>query len=222
MPPASFIASVAGVWSAGPKQYSFLIPSTVKPGDSMLIVSLHQTSLTVPTGWSLVVNDTSADFAIVIMRREVTESEGAAVVVTYGGPSGSNYPAVLLVYRGLNGAQLAPIASSFANVVGSVTFPCPSRTLTTYSDLFLGICQATIAGRTFTPPAGATERFDTDVEVFDLFPEAVGATGSKDATASAASQGTALSLIFAAGPVQIAPSIVPDVPGAIGLVTVGV
>lgn len=238
MPPAAFIAAVAATFPvSGTTGISVLVPSTTKPGDTLLVVVPGTSSAagdvdvaSLPAGWSVIGRFVSAGNKIVnVARRIATDAEPPSHLIPTVAAA-NNVGGVLLVYRGLD-AGAALVAGGIADVTASTNFGCPSLALTSYSDLYLGIAFVSSASVAVTAPAGTTERFDaaeappgfTDqLEVFELLQEATGATGTKTATTAAAQTGLAAALLLAAVPPRLAPSITPDVPGAIGLVTVGV
>jgi hypothetical protein len=118
-------------------------------------------------------------------------------------------------------------------VNASTAFACPSLTLTTYSDLYLGIAWVNGATVAVTAPASTTKRLDAaqsetpigasgELAIFELLAEAVGSTGTQTAHTVAPRIGIAAAVALKALPPLLAPAITPDIPGAIGFVTVGV
>lgn len=233
MPPIGFIAGAAATAAGG--AFTFAVPSSASPGDVLIaIVATTDTS----TALSL----TTSDFDVLahleknppatgrgqvwILRHVVIDGDVAQLVAT---PSiaPTNGAAAILLFRGIDpGAEL--VAGDTSNVVGSKNFVCPSEVLASYSDAYLGIAFAE-AAVAITPPAGAAELADVagvfgacELEVFMVLPEAVGVCGTKTATTGANQSGIAAAALVAAQPVLVAPSITPDIPGAIGFVTVGV
>jgi len=236
MPPAGFIAAAGATLSidgAGATRLTALVPSTVQPGDSLLFVIAANDLTTgdvapsaLPGGWSTLERLATATRVANVLRRVATDTEPASHTIATVGTTGAGIPVggVLLVYRGLD-TGAAQVGGAIVDVTASTAFPCPSLTLAAYSDLYLGIAMNTTVA-TYVPPAGATERFEAgtsvELEVFELLREATGATGTQTATASAAVSGLAAAIALRALPPLPAPAITPDVPGAIGFVTVGV
>jgi hypothetical protein len=228
--PAAFIAAAAATYAAGPKTFTFLTPSSVKERDSMLAFvatdSAASTIASLPAGWELLATYTLAARRLFVLRRFAAEEEPASHVFTMS--SAVDQGALLLVYRGLD-LNAALIEGSATQIATSTNFVCPSRTLVAYSDLYLGIVFVSSSNVAVTHPAGTTERIDagdagiaTEMEAFELLPEVTGATGTKAATTGANQSGLAASVLFATLPPQPAPSITPDIPGAIGFTNVGV
>ena len=241
MPPATFVGASAVVASRG-ATITLSTPSNVQPRDTLLCFvwsgETNDSTLTttvLPNGWSLLstqLNLSGFRNAAWLLRREVTDAEPATHTfneISTGG--GFPLVAVIVTYRGLNNSAPLVGADGVSNVAAAPTtqFVCPSQTLTTYSDLYLGFATDHSAG-TSTVPAAATERVDarasTDglphLVAFDLLAESTGATGTQIATLSTSNFGAAVSYALATLPVLPAPAITPDVPGAIGFVTVGV
>lgn len=241
MPPATFIAAAAAPTfgtnpNTGNTMITCLTPSATKTGDTLLFVVPAIASGTgavdvgqLPAGWSVIGSFISAGARIVtVLRRVATDAEPPSHAITVSGVTAAG--GALLVYRGLD-AGAALIAGAIADVSVSTNFPCPTQTLTTYSDLYLGIVFVQSASVVVTQPGGTTERFDaaeaptgapSEVEVFELLKEATGATGTQTATTAATQSGLAASVLLKTLPALPAAVIVPDIPGAIGLVTVGV
>ena len=161
-----------------------------------------------------------------VLRHECTDEEPASYLLEGLEAGGLNSRGAVLAYRGL--AEVAAVDTDIAQIAASVNFACPAVTLATYSDLFVGVGFAAGTQPTFTPPAGAIERFDSSafpnvaLSVFDRRPEAAGALGVQTAIASLASSGFAASLVLAADPVRGVDKVLrTTVPGAIGLLPEG-
>jgi hypothetical protein len=161
---------------------------------------------------------------VFVLRHVIEDGEPTLEVVLSATPT--TFGGVALLYRDLE-PEAAAIEASIVDIAASADFDSPSLTLTRYSDIYLGIAFATTAAVTFTPPVKTSERADftsgsDTLTVFELLAEATGATGTKTAVASSAQSGMAASILLRVRPTPKAPSVVADVPGAIGLVTVGV
>jgi hypothetical protein len=236
MPPAAFIAAAGAtlsIGSTGATSLTALVPTTVQPRDSLLFVIAASdlatgdvAPTTLPAGWSVLGRFATTTRVVNVLRRIATDTEPPSHTIATVGTTGAGIAVggVLLVYRGLDSG--APrVDGGIVDVTASTAFPCPSLTLAVYSDLYLGIAMNTTVA-TFAPPSGATERFEAvtnvELEVFELLREATGATGTQTATASGAVSGLAAAIALKTLPPLPAPAITPDVPGAIGFVTVGV
>jgi hypothetical protein len=241
MPPAAFIAvSFSSITDDGINQFHTVLAPTSQAGDVLLFISASDffiPSVTrvdptrLPPGWASIghAENVGQGLGIDVLRKTATSSEPSSYTFYFGG-DGTEAWGALLVFRGLDGAAAPVGALAMAAVGGSLSFPCPGQALTTYSDLYLGISFGS-PGVTFTPPAGGRELLDAQVhclgidrtmEVFSVQPETTGATGTQTATANSAAAGLAASIAFASLPALPAPAIMPDIPGAIGFVTVGV
>lgn len=216
---------------------SFATPRTAKRGDTLFVVMtlVTGTALTLPDGWAI---DFSTPVVALgetlhVIRRTVVEEEPATHVFITTGLLVPVPLALMLLYRGLDVAA-AFVASAVSSIGVSTNYPAPTITLTTYSDLTLCIYHSRDAAgtATFVLPAGVTQRGPTlhgsggggggTLVVAEFQKEDVGATGAKAATCSVAVIGLAAQSAFKSYPTLPAPSIVPDVAGAIGLVSEGV
>lgn len=234
MPPIQFITKVTGLAGSGPTIIDFTVPTSgAKVGDSMLAVIMVDTgSGATPdpanlNGWTQLVLAIGASAWVMVLRREIAATDLSPLHVQLS-PAPAWFQAVLLVYRDLS--QDVP-SSAFTDIAASTNFVCPSRTLVRYSDMFLGVVGVTnwAIGVDVAPPGGTTERHDSndgnrELEVFELLPEAPGATGTKTATTGSNRNGIALSLGFGSNGVMDSARkpVFFDPPGAIGLPTVGV
>src|SRR5262249_11170953 len=153
-----------------------------------------------PTGWSLMSRvDTSTRQLVALCRRVATASEPANYTFTMTGRNaGCPLVGVVQAYRGLDTAA-ALVASAVAHPDGAsgntTSFGCPSVSLTTYSDLYLGLVADHSNTATTTVPTGTTRRFEATsttngnvhIAGFDLFKNAVCDTGAQTVTMSVAS-----------------------------------
>lgn len=227
MPPAGFIAKVIGTRVGA--TFSFAVPAQTKRGDTFVMIVGCEAALTT----FLAAANPDVDFVdsadvvngrIHVVRR-IAEDTDPPILSIVGDAAPAWALSVLLVYRGLK-AQ-ASVSMSGSQIAATTNFACPSRTLAAYSDLYLGVALVTTAATAVVPPAGTTELHEEQaggrtLEVFELLAELAGATGAKTATTGANQSGGAASVALAAQDVLPASAIVPDVPGAIGLVEVGV
>lgn len=228
MPPATFIDKVAGVIVGA--TVTFAIPTKSKPGDVMTAIILTdpavgQLDATSDPSWEFLQSFAGANATVLLARRVAAADDDDSIVLLI-----DSLPvwalAVMRVDRGLD-PNAAMIAGGFNDVNASINFQCPSRALVHYSDLYMGVVGVSSAAVAVTPPGGTTERYDAggggrELELFDLLPEAVGATGVKTATTAANQSGIALSLLFATFPVVVAKTFGLDPPGCPGLPIRGV
>lgn len=236
MPPQIYVASANATYDNPSGTMTFPVPSpqNLRAGDFLyLVMALENAGVAVTSidgdavvdsGWletaAAIVGGTRRFF---VYCREVTGEEGADIVVVLNTLAVLG-AGVILAYRNTQGVAY----EGTVNVVAaSVNFVCPSRTLTAYSDMFLGVTWARL-GSVMTPPAGANERIentatDGTLAVFDVLPEVVGATGTKTAVGGTARNGFAASIaIHATGLRGVGKVFAISPPGAIGLPTEGV
>ena len=228
MPPAAFIGQTTAALAVATVQLT--PPAATKPGDTLLAViacdpANRNFNATANAGWELVTSWNGATARTIVARWIAAESDPPVLgLVLDGAPVWIQ--AALIAYRGLD-TNAAPVGVGSSDIAASTNFVCPSRTLAAYSDLYLGIAVVATTPIAVTPPAGCTERHETvganaTLEVFDFFAEAVGATGTKTATVGANRSGNATSVALATPAPPVAPTITPDVPGALGLTSIGV
>jgi hypothetical protein len=234
MPPVGFFASSTSTYDSVAGTCTLLTPSAVRANDVLLTVLAAPLSEVVqpPAGWSMIAAMTTGVLPVLVAlyRRLATDDEPAQHVFV-GTPAGTPHMlGILLLYRGLDrGADVVDHQSIEINPAGT-SYPAPSLTLQTYSDLAL-FAYYSSAGTPpdWTPAAGTMARATKKASssygslfVADQLVEAIGSTGTRTAIASQIGSGYAGSFALKAEPTLPAPSIVPDVAGAIGLPTVGV
>ncbi len=238
MPPAVFVAAAAGTYDPFSEDCSFALPSATKPGDTLIFVIASPSGDTLNGDATLASNDflefvdapfpPSGDPSRIMVCRKIFEaSDGPSITIDLNDP-GNPILCAVLVYRDL--ANVASLGASGTETAGVPTtnFVCPSRTLTRYSDLYLGIVTIATAAVAVTPPAGTTERFEQQIsgctlEVFEFLKESAGATGTKTATTVANQQGGAISIALSTnGPRGFGKAIKISPAGCIGLPTEGV
>lgn len=237
MPPVGFWASSSGVYAGA--NLTFLVPTAAREQDVLLIAFVVPSSSNpvAPAGWDLLAADAvggSVLMATYLFRHAVVAGDPAQVVINVGASLSPQPLGMMLLYRSIDLA--AAIVDHNKALIGSAAtaFPAPSLTLVTYSDLDVLMYYAKDAAgtATFTMPAGANQRGPTlhgpggsgggSLAVADILKEAVGATGTEQATCSTAQTGMASAYAVKALPTLVAPSVVPDIQGAIGLPAVGV
>ena len=236
MPPAAFIATATPSTdsSSGFALSTFITPSSVQPGDTLLVLtaSANGDSIDInalPAGWSRIGHFVSGSTLFGVCRREVTATEPASHTLQWTSITATMF-AVMIVYRGLDNTR-ALVAGGVAVVASSTSYPCPGGSTTSYSDVYIGVCFANAVAVTFTPPGGTRERFDASVtafaanasiEIFELTPEATTTLTARTSTASGSGSGLAGSIIVATTPPTIAKPLPSSSKGAIGLTTIGV
>lgn len=232
MPPVGFIAAATSSFASSSGALTLLTPGATRSLDVLLaiVVVPNASSLAAPAGWTdLGSLAGSVTYTLHVYRRIAVIDEPAQHVFQCSVGASPDPLAALLLYRGLApGAAL--VASARTEISSSGTaFAAPSIPLANYSDLALLAYYGTKnPPGTFTPAGGTTQRAyvagsaQGSLMIADYLQETVGGTPVETATESGASTGFAASIAVAALPTLVAPSIVPDVPGAIGFVTVGV
>lgn len=173
-------------------------PSDIAIGDTMMIVVAGGTVTTVPAGWHSVLTQTStALVSSTVLRRTADGTEDATYDVVVSATCG----VAMLVYRNID-PTADIVDSAITDVTASVTYPCPTLTLVSASDLYIGIAVTTNGVASFAPPFASIERVDDDTRIatFDLQPGAIGSTGAKTSLASIARTGVAIALAWKVNP----------------------
>jgi hypothetical protein len=250
MPPIVFVAKAVGVLVGG--SATFAVPLTTKPGDLMVAIidapgpTTYEGDDPLNALW-LAADGSLGPLAwlvggsvVVTVLTRVARADDPATLTVKGDAAMTSLRAVLLVYRGADVAQPQPADGSFVAhavpavawgstaIAASTNFACPSLASTTYSDLYLGVVVVSTGATAVVPPAGAIERDEQQasartLEVFDAYPEAVGATGTKTATAGPpAYSGIAIGVLLKSGALPPTKPLASAWPGAIGLPTEGV
>jgi len=238
MPPVGFFASSVGTYSSANGTEIFLTPAAARPNDVLLaaIVAPSSSPMVAPSGWSLMASDAAGapvSMTTYLFRRTVAQTEPAQHSFGVGLGLGPQPVGLLMAWHSVdNGAAI--VAHGLALVSPTSTaFPAPSIVLAHYSDLTLLVYYAESGAGltpTFVLPAGATQLGATvyaasgggTLVVAQYLKEAVGATGALSATCSATNTGLAAQYGVQAYPTLLAPSVIPDIPGAIGFPTIGV
>lgn len=206
-----FVAAVAATFTIPVDSAlgTITTPSGIAVGDTMLIIAstsaVNGLPASAPTGFTqLVALQSAATARCAIYRRVATGSELASYDLAFQN-SALLTTALMLVYRGLDGAA-ALVGSAIADVTATTVYSCPSQTLAATTDLYIGLCSTFADPNTYTPPIGTVERIDTTFNVdevqavcaFDVQPGATGATGTRTVTASNSTSGIAVSLALKA------------------------
>lgn len=215
MPSASFVGASAAVASRS-STITLTTPTGTRVGDLILFFAwsgeTNDSNLTTaapPAGWSLWSRiDTATRQMAALLRRVATDNEPVSHVfpMTATG-SGFAVVGVLATYRGLD-ASTALVASAVLDITAATaSFSCPSLTLTSYSDLYLGFAADHGATTVATPPAGSVERVDTiapvgaaHVALIELRALKTGATGTQTVALSDAQTGVAVAYALRAAP----------------------
>jgi len=237
MPPVGFWAEVTSSYDSASGALTFLTPSAVRANDVLLaalVVANTAGAPTPPDGWSLLstlAGGAGVAFTTYLYRRIASDEEPAQHVFGCGIATSPDPLGVFLLYRGLDAGAAVVDAQIATTNPGSANHAAASVTLVHYSDLVLLVYfDTTSPSSTMTPAAGTTQRAylaggdgnGAAIMVADVLPQAVGATGTKTAVASTAGLATGAAFALQAVPTLSAPSVVPDIQGAIGFVTVGV
>lgn len=174
-------------------------PTVLKPigttsGDILiatLVFPVAPSSITQPSGFTLLRIETSASITMYIWRRIADGSEPSSFVWSLG--SNINYSAMVTAYS--NPYGLFPIdASNSQSNTSSTSMTAPAVSARSAKDMLLFV--AATRNVRATPPSGMTERADagtTNAGVYlaDLLLSAGGATGTKTATLATASDSVA-------------------------------
>lgn len=228
MPPASFVGKATG--SNVGATFSFVAPAQTQPGDEYVMIvassGIGTFELDDPVNaeidWLDAANVVNAELFVVRRRAE----EGDPPTISIKADAAPAWAlSVLFVYRQLR--DVASVGMSGSQITASVNFPCPSRVLAEYSDLYLGIVAVTTAATLVLRPANTTKLHEEQtggrtLAVFELLAETGGATGAVLAATGAPQSGGTASVALAVVAPLVALTLVPDVPGAIGFVEVGV
>lgn len=211
---ASFVAAGTAV-TARSTTITLATPAGVLPGDTLLMFAFSATTTqsdlttgSLPAGWSLLSRvDTLPNGRLsALARRTVVAGEPATHVFPMTSTGvGAPLLGVIVAYRGLDPAA-ALVSGGVAEATATTSFPCPSLTLASASDLYLGWAPSNNNTASSTPPAGATERVDQGAAqsgfnravVFELRRGVAGATGTQTATASLTVSGVAAAYVLRA------------------------
>jgi len=239
MPPVGFFGSSTGVYSSAGGTEIFLVPQSSRENDVLLAIVVQPSAspITAPAGWTLLASDALGapiSQTCYLFRRLVAAAEPAQHVFAVGMALAPQPVGLLLQYRSVDNTAAIVAHGLTAITPTSVNFAAPSIVLAHYSDLVLLVYFALSAGGltpTFTLPAGTTQRGPTvyggggaggTLAIAEYLKEAIGATGALQAVCTATNTGLAAQYGVQASPTLLAPSIVPDVAGAIGLPSIGV
>lgn len=230
---AGYFGSTAAVYSSAAGTLSILTPQNARSGDVLILAMAAPSSAspTAPSGWGLLAALPASDPAATayFYRRTVAAVEPALHVFTVG-VGLSPWPIGLaMLYRGTD-ATAAIVASAVTSYATGTAQPAPSVTLGVYSDTLLAVYYLKDAAATATLTAtgqrgvtvhGSAAAGGGSLVVVQRSPEVVGASGATAGTWSAAAAGLAATIVIRLIATIAASSVVPDVPGAIGLTTIG-
>lgn len=233
MPPASFVGAVTGACINLELLARFVLPSATREGDTIVamvgapIPPANGGPDVTDTTWTLEATYATAAGKLWILRRPAEADELGNVEISFPDGFPNSGVAVLGVWRNLD-TSAAAVGGSSSAVAASTNFPAPSINLAAYSDLYIGAAFVMTGEVPVTAPAGTTERAEHQADnmtlsIFDILPEAAGATGIKTATTGAAQSGLAASIALAANAlVGFGKSFTVSPVGTIGLPSKGV
>jgi hypothetical protein len=222
-PPAGTPSVRASTTSTANAATSLSIPTPAGTSAGELLVSVvsHQVgqhrNMTPPAGWTAVPNTDWADgnnARIHAWYKVATAFEPASHTFTLTGGSGQDISGGILAIQGANTATPINASNGQANQSSSTQVKAPSITTTLDSTLlvFGGSCSA---ARTYTPPAGMTEHWDSSssgtykvsTEVATAPQAAAGPTGQRIATASSSCRSVGITV--AVTPANTPPTLTP-------------
>jgi large repetitive protein len=196
-PPIAGTQSSTANSSSGATSLAITAPSSVATGDVLiagLTVSSNNTSITAPSGWTLI-NRTNSGSNISAASYYHVVTNGASEPSSYTWTFGGSFAASGGIVRYVGVDTSDPIDAS-SIVAGNDSSPtAPSVTTTSANDLVVALFGSDSTG-TFTPPSGMTERYDVHntsasgpgTEAADVAQASAGATGAKAATATASAR----------------------------------
>ena len=236
MPPIQRSIAIVTTGNYASEVLTFDAPSVCKKGDRILlfiggadIAGKQDPGPSTDEAWSevLLVSGPNAggtaDMVALVCERTFDPNEpGLMSIELVNGPAAITWCAI--VYRGVQDI----VSPTEVNVTNSTNWPCPSISFVEYSGVLVGVAASDGTATNFTAPGA--ERFDSAgsslvrLLVFDLAPEAAGATGVKTATSAAAKYGACGSLGLVASGLVGSKSLsgVSPVSGMLGLPTRGV
>lgn len=226
------VASIGAAHST--RRMTFAAPTKMRAGDQLVAVIGSQaqefiSATSVPWDFNNSFVSATKKRGVAVYRRIVTGDEPTSYTIDLN--VRQEALGATLVYRGLdNGADW--VGGSGIDTAGTV-HPCPSRTLTRYSDLYMGaIVQVAGAGGMSAPTDSSVRAhfiesplgvFNVRLFVFDFAAEAVGPTDTKRASDAAATSSSAFSFALQGMPaLGQGLNWSPIVPGAIGLPMEGI
>ncbi|MBI5429727.1 MAG: hypothetical protein HY938_04625 [Nitrosomonadales bacterium] len=196
---------------------SIPLPAGTVAGDVMIAAVATTPStvtITAPAGWTLIQTVTQATATsnrVATYYRVATASEPASYSWTFS-TTHSGAAGGIVSYSGVD--NTAPVdVSAGAATASALTHTAPGITTAAAGDMLVTVHEYA-SGRSWTPPAGMTERVDIasrsasnngiTLEMNELLLGAAGATGAKTATASAAAD-TGATVSIALRPAVTAP-----------------
>ncbi len=183
------------------RRITFAAPTSVREGDHLIAIFAGQGPEFISASsnaWPFVNIFTSAtnNRGFAVYRRIATAAEPSTYMFDLNVTQETL--GALLIYRDLDPASTW-VGGSATDHSAQTTFPCPSRTLTRYSDLYVGLALEVPSVGVIAPPSDSNERIEFTqnalgapfstlrLEAFDFAAEAIGATDTKRATMAAAS-----------------------------------
>lgn len=217
-----------------PRRLTFAAPTKMQRGDQLVVIMASQ--------GAEFISSTNITWEFVDAFTSPTRLRGVAVyrhVVTDADPTSYSIDlnvtqetlGALLLYRGLDVAPI--VGGSAVDFTAVASFPCPSRTLTRYSDLYLAIVLLNPSGSVDGNPPGSFgplayfTQSALGVSTLRLYvahyiAETVGATGALSPASVGNQSGIAASVALQGLPAPSGPSFNPPISGAIGLPTEGI
>jgi hypothetical protein len=231
MPPALTIAGAEGVVG---DSITFVTPEQAKPRDTLIAVVATASTNDGPDydadeldGWEELAELTGSGQTVWILRREALAEDTGNITIPFLDPLADPAIGTLAVLRNLDtGADV--IESGVSVMSATSTFTTPARTLTTYSDLYLGIVLVDNDELDVTVENQTTEIADHAADsmslcVFTYLHEATGSSGTHVGILASPADGIAASILLKADPiVGFGKSFTFDPIGSIGLPSSGV
>jgi hypothetical protein len=210
--------SSAATSGSGPTTITIAKPSGTASGDVLIAgisfeTGTDETSITVPSGWTLVHRvDNSKDAGLAVYRTVAGGSEPASYAWTFA--QSRSLSGGIMAFTGVDNTTPIDVESGQATAQNT-THATPTVT-TTQANTVLVTHFAMPQNATWTPPTGMTEQYDVpetsrgdSLEGDTMTQAAAGATGAKTATASTSDLG--VTHILALRPAQLSCTLTVEV-----------
>jgi hypothetical protein len=178
----SFVA--AGTVASGTNP-TVTVPTGYAAGD-LLIIAITGTTVTTPTGWTLLSSNATAPICFVYYKT-ASASESSVVMTS----ASTNTRVVMVAYRGQSGLDVTGTFKQAA--AGNSTIATNSLTTTTNNDYIISFYAQTTIAQTWTAPASTNTRVNASgtasvrgILLVDELQTSAGATTVRTATTSAA------------------------------------
>ncbi len=156
----NFVAQANAVGGGG--STSVTVPSTVTAGTGLVLIATGATTttLTGPSGWTLLGTKTGGKAVITTAWEKVATAGDANSSVSVGFPAGAKGSVQLLAYSGTNGSAPVVTSASSAAQSGGTSFTTPTANVPAAGDVVVSYWGAknSAAGFSFTTPGGQTVR----------------------------------------------------------------